>query len=169
MTYDTFDAADGAAALQNDHDMLHGSTCSEQSAVCKKFHINDIISVASGLVLAREGAAAVHRLAAYMMDGDADNAQTRSNLEKLKTCLIEQLPFLSELRMDAVEPIYKMDPSTSNPYITVWLEMQAMQFGAEHRVMTYAAWQAKKTNMCSAANANQQAMQQAQSKNVSCK
>lgn len=160
MTYDTFDAADGAAALQNDHDMLHGSTCDDTGA-SKKFHINDIISLASGLVLAREGSAAVHRLAAYMMDGDADNAQTRSNLAKLESCLHEQFPFLSELRMDAVTPMYKIDPSASNPYITVWLEMQAMQFGTEHRVMTYAAWQGKKANICSAANANQQATQQA--------
>ncbi len=160
MTYDTFDAADGAAALQNDHDMLQGSTCGDH-VVSKNFHINDIISLATGLVLAREGSAAVHRLAAYMMDGDADNAQTRANLEKLKACLNEQFAFLSELRMDAVAPIYKIDPSASNPYLTVWLEMQALRFGTEHPVMTYAAWQATKANMCSAANANQQAMPQA--------
>ncbi len=154
MTYDTFDAADGAAALQNDHDMLQGSTCGD-NPVSKKFHINDIISLFSGLVLAREGSAAVLRLAAYMMDGDADNAQTRSNLEKLKICLGEQFAFLSDLQLDAVTSMHKMDPSTANPYITVWLEMQALRFGEEHRVTTYAAWQAKKANISTPANANQ--------------
>jgi len=158
MTYDTFDAADGAAALQNDHDMLQGSTCGDDT-VSKTFHINDIISLFSGLVLAREGSAAVHRLAAYMMDGDADNAQTRSNIEKLKVCLGEQFAFLSDLQLDAVTSMHKMDPSTANPYITVWLEMQALRFGEEHRVMTYAAWQAKKANISTPANANQQPAQ----------
>src|SRR6218665_909703 len=145
MTYDTFDAADGAAALQNDHDMLHGSTCGDH-AISKNFHINDIISLATGMVLAREGSAAVHRLAAFMMAGDADNMETRAHLEKLKSCLHEQFAFLAELRMDAVTPIYKIDPSASNPYLTLWLEMQALRFGTEHAVMTYAAWQAQKSN-----------------------
>lgn len=163
MTYDTFDAADGAAALQNDQDMLHGSTCSDQP-VSKKFHINDIISLATGLMLAREGSAAVLRLAAFMMDDDADNAHTRPHLEKLKTCLHEQFAFLAELRLDAVAPIYKIDPSATNPYLTVWLEMQALRFGTEHAVMTYAAWQAQKTktgHLCAAANTNQQAASKA--------
>lgn len=153
MTYDPYEAAD-AAALQNDHDMLQSSS-DTADATQKFFHLNDIISLTTGLLLAQEGSPALHRLAAFVMGSDADAAQTRANIETVKTCLEEQLPFLADVSLGGVYPIYKIDPSPSNPYLRVWLEMQALRFGEEHAVMTFAAWQARKNqNKAAAANAN---------------
>jgi hypothetical protein len=152
MTYDSYEAADGAAALQSEADMLQGSTACE--GPCKQFHINDIISLSSGLMLAQEGSAALHRLVAFVMDCDATAAQTRANIETVKACLEEQLPFLDELKLGGVYPIYKIDPSPTNPYLRVWLEMQALRFGDEHQITTFAAWQAQKNQKCDAGAAN---------------
>lgn len=151
MTYDPYEAADGAAALQNEPEMLHGNIADDGSAVCKYFHLNDIISLSTGLLLAQEGSAALHRLVAFVMGCDATAAQTRANIETVKACLEEQLPFLSELKLGGVYPIYKIDPSPTNPYLRVWLEMQALRFGDEHAVTTFAAWQAQKGDKTNAA------------------
>ena len=144
MTYDSYEASDAAAALQTDSDMLHGNTCAADGVACKHFHLNDIISLTSGLMLAQEGSAALHRLVAFVMGCDATSAETRANVETVKACLEEQLPFLSDINLGGVYPIYKIDPAPTNPYLRVWLEMQALRFGDEHAVMTFAAWQAQK-------------------------
>jgi len=158
MTYDTYEAADAAAALQNDHDMLQSSS---DDAAQKFFHLNDIISLTTGLMLAQEGSAALHRLVAFVMGSEADAAQTRANVETVKTCIEEQLPFLAEINLGGVYPIYKIDPAPTNPYLRVWLEMQALRFGEEHALMTFAAWQARKqqtrAKAANAANANDRA------------
>lgn len=156
MTFDFFDTADSIAALQNDHD-TPATSPEADPAHSKKFHINDILSLSTGMMLAREGAAGVYRLAAFVMDDNADSAHTRAHLETVKTCLREQLPFLSDVGMEALETICKVDPSAANPYLTVWLEMQALRHGDEHAVMTYAAWQAQKEQNSprDAANCNQ--------------
>jgi hypothetical protein len=153
MTYDSYEAADGAAALQNEQDMLQGNMSADSGLVSKYFHLNDIISLSSGLMLAQEGSAALHRLVAFVMDCDATAAQTQANIETVKACLEEQLPFLADLKLDGVYPIYKIDPSPANPYLRVWLEMQALRFGDEHPVVSFAAWQAQKKQNCHAAPA----------------
>ncbi|MDP2205469.1 MAG: hypothetical protein Q8K65_04115 [Alphaproteobacteria bacterium] len=154
MTYDSYEAADGAAALQNEPDMLQGNTGGDNGLVSKYFHLNDIISLSTGLMLAQEGSAALHRLVAFVMDCDATAAQTRANIETVKACLEEQLPFLEDLKLGGVYPIYKIDPSPTNPYLRVWLEMQALRFGDEHQITTFAAWQAQKNQNGDAAAAN---------------
>lgn len=153
MTYDPYEAPDAAAALQADSDMMQGNMGTEDGTACKYFHLNDIISLTSGLMLAQEGSAALHRLVAFVMGCDATSAQTRANVETVKACLEEQLPFLSDISLGGVYPIYKIDPAPTNPYLRVWLEMQALRFGEEHAVMTFAAWQAQKNqNAGKAAN-----------------
>ncbi|MDY0008211.1 MAG: hypothetical protein RBS08_00765 [Bdellovibrionales bacterium] len=145
MIYETTEAA---TALEQDQDMMYGNVCTAacRSAVDgqKNFHINDIISLSSGLMLAQEGAAALYRLVGFVMDCDATAAETRANIQKVKNCVEEQLPFLHDINLDGVQPIFKIDPSPTNPYLVVWLEMQALRFGEEHPLMTYAAWQAQK-------------------------
>lgn len=147
MIYET---TESAAALENDQDMMFGQAC--VAAACagslqgqKKFHINDIVSLSSGLMLAQEGSAALYRLVGFIMDCDATAAETRTHIQTVKNCIEEQLPFLRDVNLDGVQPIFKIDPSPTNPYLAVWLEMQALRFGEEHLLMPYAAWQAQKT------------------------
>ena len=55
-------------------------------------------------------------------------ARRRDAVETVKTCIEEQLPFLAEINLGGVYPIYKIDPAPTNPYLRVWLEMQALRF-----------------------------------------
>lgn len=138
MAYDTFDTAyaetetlSGDATEQTD--MSRGSDT-------KKFHFNDLLSLTTGLLLAQEGAAAVHRLVAFVMETDADPALTSLHIETVKACIEAQCPFLAEVKLSGLYPIFKYDPSPTNPYLTVWLEMQSLHFGEEHDIMTLRAW-----------------------------
>lgn len=150
MAYDPSAPAAEAAQIENDPDMLQSSSA---DVYCKYFHLNDVLSLSSGLMLAQEGSAALHRLVAFVMDCDADAAQTRANIETVKACIEEQMPFLADVNLGGVHPIYKIDPAPTNPYLRVWLEMQALRYGEEHPVMTLAAWQAQKHGRLRAKNA----------------
>lgn len=108
----------------------------------KKFHLNELLSLTTGLMLAQEGAAAMHRLVAFVMETDADPSLTAFNLETVKACVAAQCPFLAEVKLESLYPIFKYDPAPTNPYLTVWLEMQGLHFGEEHDIMTLRAWQA---------------------------
>ena len=108
----------------------------------KKFHLNELLSLTTGLMLAQEGAAAMHRLVAFVMETDADPSLTALNLETVKACVEAQCPFLSDVKLESLYPIFKYDPSPDNPYLAVWLEMQGLHFGEEHNVMTLRAWKA---------------------------
>lgn len=151
MMYDSLHVAVLAAPAETDDDVLQSSR-KPCRAPQKKFHINDILSLYTGVLLAREGSVAVHRLVAFVMGCDANAAQTKANIYTVKACLEEQLPFLKDVKLDTLYPIHKIDPSAGNPYLTVWLEMQGLQFGLEHPVMTFAVWQAQKARFGFAAN-----------------
>lgn len=113
----------------------------------KTFHLNEILSLASGLPLAREGQAAIHRLVAFVMETDATSMNTAANTETVKRCLEEQLPFLKEINMTGLYQIYKYDADgeeTENPYLDVWMEMQTLRYGAEHGILPFSAWQKQK-------------------------
>src|SRR5690606_18350125 len=124
---------DSIAALQNDHDAPATGNDAD-AAHSKKFYINDILSLYTGLPLSQEGSAALFRLAGFVMDDIANSEQTLRHLDCVKNCLYEQLPFLSDAGMDALQSICKMDSSDAKPYLTVWLEMQTLRHGEEHAV-----------------------------------
>jgi hypothetical protein len=155
MTYNSHDSCETVVTLHAEDDMPPDGAAPAEGSFCKRFHLNDIISLTTGLMLAQEGSAALHRLVAFVMGCDATAAQTRANVETVKACLEEQLSFLSDLSLGGVYPIYKIDPSPSNPYLRVWLEMQALRFGEEHDIMAFTAWQAlKKQKSACAKNRN---------------
>jgi hypothetical protein len=113
----------------------------------KAFHLNEILSLASGLPLAREGQAAIHRLVAFVMENEATSANTAANSETAKKCIEEQLPFLKEINMAGLYQIYNYDAEgeeVENPYLDVWMEMQALRYGTEHSLMPFSRWQQQK-------------------------
>lgn len=114
------------------------------SSAKKAFHLNEILSLASGLPLAREGQAAIHRLAAFVMENEANASNTAANAETAKRCLEEQLPFLKEINMAGLYQIYNYDAEgeeMENPYLDVWMEMQALRYGPEHNIVPFSRWQ----------------------------
>ena len=112
--------------------------------VPKSFHLNEILSLTTGLQLAQEGAAALHRLVAFVMETEATAASTAASGETVKRCLEEQLPFLRDVRVSEVYEIYQFNPSIANPYLRMWLEMQQLRYGDMHDVLSFNAWQEKK-------------------------
>ena len=138
MAYDTFDTeyAETELVAEAVAEQAEGTRASD----IKKFHLNDLLSLTTGLLLAQEGTAALHRLVAFVMEADADPALTALHLETVKESIEAQLPILAEVKLSGLYPIFKYDPSPTNPYLTVWLEMQGLHFGEEHDVMTLRAW-----------------------------
>lgn len=116
----------------------------EQRAARKAFHLNEILSLSTGFLLAREGAAAVHRLVAFIMETDASAENTARLGRDAKECLEEQLPFLKDVSLDGLYAIYKQNPAEDNPYISVWREMQALRYGDEHYLVPRSRWQRRK-------------------------
>ncbi|HYD18813.1 MAG TPA: hypothetical protein VEF76_10080 [Patescibacteria group bacterium] len=112
--------------------------------VAKTFHLNAILSLITGIPLSREGAAGPQRLAAFMMDDEADHGVAIENADTVRDCLEEQLPFLKDIDFDGLHEILKLDASGSNPYVTVWRERQALNFGEEHALVPLAAWEFSK-------------------------
>lgn len=138
MAYDTFDTEYAETDVLSDAgaDQIEAPRASDT----KKFHLNDLLSLTTGLLLAQEGTAALHRLVAFVMEADADPALTALHLETVKESIEAQLPILAEVKLSGLYPIFKYDSSPTNPYLTVWLEMQSLHFGEEHEVMTLRAW-----------------------------
>jgi hypothetical protein len=134
-----YDMLDGEYA---GHDIHSETEDAATRSDTKKFHFNDLLSLTTGLMLAQEGAAALHRLVAFVMETDAAPSHTALHLPTVKACVEAQCPFLAEVKLESLYPIFKYDPSPNNPYLTVWLEMQGMHFGEEHEIMTLRAWKA---------------------------
>ncbi|GEM_PF-1391515 len=141
MTYDSYDAIE-VDNLETQDTQETAVAAADVPLTTKKFHINELLTLTTGMMLAQEGTAAVHRLVAFVMETEADVVQTMANIETVKNCIEEQLPFLQEVKLSGLYPIYQYDSSPTNPYLTVWLEMQSLHFGDEHEVMTFRAWQA---------------------------
>ena len=123
------------------------------SSAQKTFHLNEILSLASGLPLAREGQAAVHRLVAFLMENEATATNTQVNAETAKKCLEEQLPFLKEISMAGLYQIYNYAAESEemeNPYLDVWMEMQRLRYGPEHSLMPFSRWQQAKMGVAPA-------------------
>lgn len=137
MAYDMLDSE--YAENENLPDTAE-ETCTRSDI--KKFHLNELLSLTTGLMLAQEGAAAMHRLVAFVMETDADPSLTALHLETVKACVEAQCPFLEDVKLESLYPIFKYDPSPANPYLTVWLEMQGLHFGEEHEIMTLRAFKA---------------------------
>jgi hypothetical protein len=114
----------------------------------RDFHLNEILSLFTGLPLAREGAAALHRLVAFVMQTEAGAAHTAAGGETVKRCLEEQLPFLADIRVAEAYEICRFNApgadAAENPYLRVWLEMQQLRYGALHRLLPLALWREQK-------------------------
>jgi hypothetical protein len=111
----------------------------------KSFHLNEILSLYSGLHLAKEGVAAVHRLVAFLMETEASSYATAEHEASAKKCLEEQLPFLKELNLGGLQQIYNYDSDDSpNPYLDVWVEMQGLRYGTEHNLVPMSRWNKQK-------------------------
>lgn len=110
-------------------------------SVKKSFHLNAILSLVTGLPLSREGAVGPQRLVAFMMEMEADDGITMEHAETVRECIEEQLPFLKEINFEGLYHILKVDPSSENPYLTVWREMQALRYGEEHALIPLARWE----------------------------
>lgn len=118
----------------------------DQTPARKAFHLNDILSLSTGLLLAKEGAAALHRLVAFIMETEAGARSTAHYGEEARKCLIEQLPFLKDVSLAGLHAIYKYNPGSDNPYLSVWREMQGLRYGDEHYVMPKSRWQRKQAS-----------------------
>ena len=112
----------------------------------KVFHLNDILCLTTGLMLAREGAAALHRLVAFITEEDASARNTAINGHAAQQCVLEQLAFLSEINTASLYSVYQYKSSRNNPYLDIWLDMMALRYGAEHMLVTRAKWQAQKNS-----------------------
>lgn len=123
-----------------------GGLVIDQKPQRKSFHLNEILSLSTGFLLAREGAAAVHRLVAYIMETDASAENTARYSKDVKYCLEEQLPFLKDLSLAGLHAIYKYDQSPQNPYLDVWREMQGLRYGDEHYIVPLGRWQRQKNS-----------------------
>ncbi len=113
----------------------------------KSFQLNEILSLMSGLPLACEGPVSIYRLVAFVMETDANAAAAAANLETVKQCLREQLPFLEAVDMTGLYQIYNYESAREeieNPYLDVWMEMQTLRYGNDHRVMPFKAWKKAK-------------------------
>lgn len=128
------------AALESRETLL------DQKPVRKSFALEDILSLSTGLLLAREGVSALHRLVAFIMETDAGPVSTARYNHDVKKCLYEQLPFLKDVSIDGLHAIYKYDPSAKNPYLSVWLEMQGLRYGDEHYLVPLSRWQRRKAS-----------------------
>lgn len=155
MTYDSYDEIE-VDNLETQDAQEIATLAADVSPTTKKFHLNELLTLTTGMMLAQEGTAAVHRLVAFVMEVDADVVQTMAHIETVKNCIEEQLPFLQDVKLSGLYPIYQYDSSPTNPYLTVWLEMQSLHFGDEHEVMTFRAWQACRNGLFgdTAANGN---------------
>ncbi len=118
----------------------------DQKPSRKNFHLNEILSISTGFQLAREGAAAVHRLVAFVMEADASPANTAEYSAVVKQCVEEQLPFLKDVSLTGLHAIYKFDQSAENPYLNVWREMQALRYGDEHYLVPLSRWKRQKAS-----------------------
>ncbi|MDE1151325.1 MAG: hypothetical protein PW788_02215 [Micavibrio sp.] len=119
----------------------------------KTFHLNSILSVVTGLVLSREGAVGPQRLIAFMLESDAVLETSFENEERVRDCVLEQLPFLSEISMQGLAEIIRYDAAPDNPYLKVWLEMQHLRFGEDHGLVPLSRWQEqKKASLLSSIN-----------------
>jgi hypothetical protein len=122
------------------------------STARKTFHLNEILSVVAGLPLSKEGSAAIHRLVAFMMEAEASSLGTTTNAEAVRRSMEDQLPFLKEVNLAGLHQIYQYnaDSPDPNPYLEVWLEMQALRYGAEHALMPLSRWQGQQQQAASA-------------------
>lgn len=136
--------------------MLQKVTPRPAGAGRKSFHLYEILSLVSGLPLAQEGSAAIHRLVAYMMESEATSYSTTANADTVKQCLEEQLPFLKELNLSGLYQIFQYNAGSPdpNPYLSVWLEMQALRYGEEHGVVPLSRWQKQKASAAAPAQAS---------------
>jgi hypothetical protein len=118
----------------------------DQKPARKTFHLNEILSLSTGFLLAREGAAAVHRLVAFVMEEEASPESTARNNDAVRACLQEQLPFLKDVPLEGLHAIFKFDMSDENPYLQVWREMQQLRYGAEHYIVPLSRWNKQKNS-----------------------
>ena len=118
----------------------------DQKPARKTFHLNEILSLSTGFLLAREGAAAVHRLVAFVMEEEASAESTARNSDVVRACLQEQLPFLKDVALEGLHAIYKLNMSDENPYLQVWREMQELRYGAEHYIVPLSRWNKQKNS-----------------------
>lgn len=123
-----------------------GAPVIQAHATRKAVHLNDILSLYTGFLLAREGTPALHRLVAFLMETEASPASTALNNDAARACLAEQLPFLKDINYAGLHAIIRQDPSDKNPYISVWREMQALRFGEEHYLVPAARWARQKNS-----------------------
>ncbi len=117
------------------------ATTAPRRSLRKTFHLNEILSVTTGLQLSAEGSAGIHRLIAFMMETDADEGLTLENADVVRDCIEQQLPFLAEMQMQGLADIIRQNPSPDNPYLQVWLEMQQLRYGEDHTLIPYSRWQ----------------------------
>lgn len=116
----------------------------EQKPVRKAFHINDIISLYTGYLIAKEGAPALYRLVAFLMECESSAAAAAKYGAEAKQCLEEQLPFLKDVRLDGLYAIIRQKPDGNSPYLDVWRETQALRFGEEHYLVPQSKWRKQK-------------------------
>jgi hypothetical protein len=121
-----------------------GTAQIDQRPSRKSFHLNEIISLSTGFLLAREGVVAVHRLVAFVMETEATAENTAHLGRAAKECIEEQLPFLKDLALDGLYAIFRQNPRAENPYIRVWCEMQELRYGDEHYLVPRSRWQSRK-------------------------
>lgn len=132
--------------MQNQQALSIARPVLDQRPVRKVFHLNDILSISTGFLLAREGVAAVHRLVAFVMEEEASASATALHADVVRQCLQEQLPFLKDVSVAGLHAIYRQNPSDNNPYLQVWREMQELRYGAEHYIVPLSRWKKQKNS-----------------------
>ncbi len=130
----------------SDHDIVSRQDTISAKPVRKVFHLNDILCLSTGLMVAREGAAALHRLVAFITEEDASARNTAINGHAARQCVMEQLAFLGEINTASLYSVYQYKSNRNNPYLDIWLDMMALRYGDEHMLVTRAKWQAIKNS-----------------------
>lgn len=150
MTYERANAVEldkESSAAAQDHD----AAVVQHPGMLRKFVTLDLLlSVTTGMLLVPEGKEAVAAFAAWMSGVPAaqDDKSILKLLPKVKASLEEQLPFLKDINLSGLYPIFRYDPTPANAYLKVWLDMQTLRYGEDHGVMTIAAWRHTCARQC---------------------
>lgn len=133
MQYDAVETLDtGDTALYAEQGEVPG---------LKLFPFHDILSIMAGVPLTAEGEAPLHRLVGFIAEDDACDTITADKLGMVRRCLQDQLPFLSEVGFDELRDVFSYTNSAANnPYLSVWMEMKAMKYGEQHRLLPLSVW-----------------------------
>lgn len=132
-----------SAGIQNER---AGQFVLEQRASKKVFALEDILSVATGLLLSPSGTAGVHDLVAFLAETEPSPENTALYISGARAGLEEQLPFLRQLDLRGLYERARSSPWRMDAYTGDWASMQSHLYGEEHQLFSLSRWRRIKSS-----------------------